>query len=488
MRPRRLAVLGAVLALAAVVTRPASPAAVPTAIDHLRAIVTRSQPPDYRRLGSSGMAQVAAYAGEQLGASGLHVLQHNVPLSNYQIDYAPGHAPELVRVDDGKSFKVESAFDIKPTGPDGITCTVKTIADVGPGDCGFVPFAQASPDFRNVTYDPAGAVDSIIAAGGVGAVVQGDVPRNLVLALRLRKAVPAVIAVANESDVVGRRVRLRAMGGVKPSVAHNTVAVMRPPAGSTQYTMLLAHADGWFAAAADNGGGAAAVLRATQLVATAGGLPTGLLVAVVDGEEWGLLGSKQLAADMARPQGLDVGDCGPTIHLADIKAVVNLDAPSARASDVQDIGRTVIGTDAPIFQYRAMVFSDEPTVASLFLSTFAAHGVLGLPINATLATEANGGITRTDGRWFDSAGIPVAWPVAGYPEYHTDGDTLAAVDPADLEAVADAAAELVQKLAAANVGRILNSSGPPPATPTTGACAAVSPSSAPAGRTLPATP
>src|SRR3954469_8893559 len=471
---RRLLVLGVAALVIGTVATSASPATAPTAMDHLKAIVARSQPPDYRRLGSAGMARVAAYASEQLAAAGLHVLHHDVPVSRYEIDYSPRHAPELVRLDDGKSFKTESAFDIAPTGPDGITCTVKAIADVGPGDCGFVPFSQASPDFRNVTYDPAGAVDSIIAAGGVGAVIQGDVARNLVIALRLRKRVPAVIAVANDTDVVGKRVRLRAMGAVKPAVAHNTVAVRRPPAGSTQYTMLLAHADGWFTAAADNGGGAAAVLRAAQLVA-AGDLPTGLLVAVVDGEEWGLLGSKQLGADMARPQGLDIGGCGPNIHLADIKAVVNLDAPSARASDVQDIGRTIIGTDAPIFQYRAMVFSDEPVVASTFLPPFAAHGVLGLPINATLATEANGGIHRTDARWFDEAGIPVAWPVAGYPEYHTDGDTLAAVDPADLEAGAAAAAERVQRLAAAPVGRILNSAGPPPATPTMGACAAPSP-------------
>jgi hypothetical protein len=40
----------------------------------------------------------------------------------------------------------------------------------------------------------------------------------------------------------------------------------------------------------------------------------------------------------------------------------------------------------------------------------------------------------------------VVWPVAGYPEYHTDADTLAAVDAADLEAIAAASADLVGRL------------------------------------------
>jgi hypothetical protein len=52
--------------------------------------------------------------------------------------------------------------------------------------------------------------------------------------------------------------------------------------------------------------------------------------------------------------------------------------------------------------------------------------------------------------------FPVVWPVAGYPAYHTDKDTLAAVDPADLEAVAQATAALVHAAADAHIGRVVS--------------------------------
>ena len=139
--------------------------------------------------------------------------------------------------------------------------------------------------------------------------------------------------------------------------------------------------------------------------------------------------------------------------MADLKAVVNLDASSARASDVQDHIKPVAGQDAPLYSWRAMVYSEEPTLASLFISTFAAHQVLGLPVPSRGAVAAFGS-WRTDAQWFHQAGVPVAWPVAGYPEYHTDGDLPSAMDKADLEAVADAADDLVGKLATAPIGPV----------------------------------
>jgi hypothetical protein len=136
--------------------------------------------------------------------------------------------------------------------------------------------------------------------------------------------------------------------------------------------------------------------------------------------------------------------------MSDLKAVVNLDASSARASDVQDNVHAVAGRDAPVFSWRVMVSSEEPTLTSLFIATFAAHGVAGLPVPSRAAVQIEGG-WRTDAQWFHQAGVPVAWPVAGYPEYHTDGDVPSAMDKADLEAVADAAADLVGKLATAPI-------------------------------------
>ena len=165
------------------------------------------------------------------------------------------------------------------------------------------------------------------------------------------------------------------------------------------------------------------------------------------------------------------------LHLADIVADVNLDASSARPTDVA-------GGQLPLFSYRALVFSEEGVLASAFLTTFAAHGVDGLPVNGRTATAANGGLNRSDARWFDAAGIPVVWPVVGYAEYHTDGDTLQVVDPADLEAVADATADLVGRVATLPIGRVGGAPAPPPAAPFTPP-ASCHPGVAPASTTPP---
>ena len=422
-----------------------------TAIDHLRAIVARSPAPEYRRYGTQGMAQVSAYAEATLHQAGYTVVRHEVPGSRWWVDYLVGHEPLVERLSDGTRFPTESGFDLgATTDPNGITCVVKALADVTPGDCGLVPFAKASPEWKNVQADLGTALDQIVAKGGVAAVIQGDVERHARIALRAHRPIPVVVTVASAADLVGERIRLRAMGEPRPAVAHDVIGVRRPTDPAKGYALLLAHGDGWFQAAADNGGGAAAILRAAQLLHESPAAGMGVVVALVDGEEVGLLGSTALAKDLGTVVGVAVGDGGPALHLADIRFVLNLDASSARASDVQNPLRTIVPTDAPVFQWRAMVFSPHPTLPALFLATFAAHGVLGLPVTAEVATELNGGIHRTDAGAFDAAGIPVVWPVAGYPEYHTDADTLDAVDPVDLEAVATAAADLVRRFASAN--------------------------------------
>lgn len=444
--------LGVVLTAAVLVPASAGPATAPPATGarrHLEAVLDRSPAPDYRRAGSKGMVRVAEYEAATLAAAGYQVVRHDADLGTaiWKVNYRRGHTPLLTRLDDGRAFKVDSAFNLgRTTTRDGIRCKVKAIVDVTPGDCGFVPFTTASPEWKNApNYDPSGAVDEIIAKGGVGAVLQGDVARNAVMALSVRRPLPAVVAVVEESDVVGRVVRLRAMGSFAPSVAHNVVGVRRSPA-SGRYVLLLAHADGWYQAAADNGAGVAAVLRAAELLA--GRDPgVGVAVALVDAEENGLLGSQRLAAALSSPAGLALPDGGPPLRMSDLAAVVNLDASSARASEIQDPVRSAVGTDAPVFSWRTMVYSEHATLPGLFLGTFSEHGVLGLPVSSQAAGVVNGG-WRTDARWFHEAGVPVAWPAVGYPEYHTDVDTLDVVDAADLEAVAAAAADLVPRLGA----------------------------------------
>lgn len=444
----------------------------PTAHDHLRAIVHRSPAPEYRRAGSAGMAAVAAYEQDVLQDAGYAVTRLDFGLRRWAIDYRDGHSPMLER-EDGVRFKTESAFNLgATTGTDGrsLECRVAAVDDVRPGDCGFIPFAAASPEWKNSPFVEVSAdVQRIVTAGGAGVIVQGDVQRDLVFAQSVRSSVPAVVAVADQRELIGRRVRLRAEGRFEDAGGLNVIGVRRPAGGTGAYVMLLAHADGWFQAAADNGSGTAAVLRAAGLLA-ARPPSVGILVALVDGEEIGLLGSKVLA-DALAGAGLDPGDGGAPITTADIKAVVNLDASTARASEVQNAVRGVARTDAPVFSWRAMVASEEPVLAAAFAAVFAAHGILGAPMTAQVwqpfATGSFGGGYRSDVQHFARLGIPFAWPVAGYPEYHTDGDALGAVDPQDLEAVAAAAADLTERIGDLPIGRVAigRARGPAPVLP-----------------------
>ena len=169
--------------------------------------------------------------------------------------------------------------------------------------------------------------------------------------------------------------------------------------------------------------------------------------------------------------------------MADIAAVVNLDASSAKPSDGPGWS---VGVELPLFSWRAMVASASPALAALFHVVMAEHGVLGLPLTAYLATAVNGGMDRTDGKWFHEAGVPVAWPVAGYPEYHTDGDDMDAVDAADLENVAEGAADVIRRAATLPIERVAGAAtlpDPGPAKP--GVCAAVGEVAVPGGAPVP---
>jgi hypothetical protein len=438
---------------------PAARAARPaSAFDHLRAIVGLSQPPEYRRAGSPGMAAVGDYAAAKLAAAGYAVVGQPFAFRRWTIDYAPGREPLLERIGDGVRFKTESAFNLdRVTGPEGVVCRVRPVADVRPGDCGFVPFGSASPEWKNQPFvSVSSALERIEAAGGAGAIVQGDVTNDLVFAQSVRRALPTVVAVAHADELIGRRVRLRAIGAYDDAGAgRNVIGVLRPPRGVTDYVLLLAHADGWFQAASDNGSGAAAVLRAAEVLASAGpGI--GVIAALVDAEEVGLIGSERLAE--AFDAGLPIPDGGKPIRTRNIKAVINLDASSARASDVQGAVRGLARRDAPVFQWRAMIFSEEPALTAAFLGRFAARGVLGLPIPASVFRPVGAGSLdgrlRTDAHHFTVRDIPIVWPVSGYPEYHTDGDTLGAVNRADLEAIAAATADLVADIAGLPLRRV----------------------------------
>jgi hypothetical protein len=407
---------------------------------------------------------VQSYVATRLAAAGYRVTDEPFDFPRYAVDYQRGHEPSLTRLDDGHRFTTESAFYLgRTTGSHGVTCMVRAVADVRSGDCGYVTFRDGSPEWTNDPFFRARQdVDEIVARGGVGAVVEGDLAHAAVYSVILRESVPSVVALASPADVIGRRVRLRAMGHHVTGRGIDVVGVRRPASPSDGYVVLLAHADGWFQAAADNGSGTAAVLRAAELIAR-DAPRVGVVVATMDAEEVGLLGSHHLA-DVLRSAGVRLDDGGPPVCMSDLKAVVNLDASSARASDAQALPRAVVGADAPLFSWRALVASEGSPLGALFAAHAAADGVLGAPVTAT-AWVAAVGSWRTDAGWFYDAGVPVVWPVVGYPEYHTNVDDLRVVDPVDLEAVARAAAGTV-----ADAARLLplrsGAHGVPPLTAT----------------------
>src|SRR5947209_12815895 len=172
--PRMRKLLVGVLALALTVPAGAALAKsqagkqAATAGSYLDQLVKRSPAPEYRRYGTPAMANVANWAAGRLAKAGYTVVRDDeATASRWAVDYAAGDEPMLTS--GSKSFKTESAFDIGTTGPAGITCTLKKIADVGPGDCGFVPFADGSPEWKNTSYNAPADIAQIIQRGGVGA-------------------------------------------------------------------------------------------------------------------------------------------------------------------------------------------------------------------------------------------------------------------------------------------------------------------------------
>ena len=214
------------------------------------------------------MAAAADLAAGALADAGYAVLRHDRPSTVWAVDYAAGHEPALVRLDDGASFRTESAFSLGAITPgSGVTCTVRPVDQVGPGDCGFVPFDQVSPEWNNVLADPATPVRTIAARGGVAAILEGDRAHGALIALRVRQAIPVVVSLVEAGAVVGREVRVRALGVDAPTTLHTVVAARPPTDPADGYVLLQGHLDGWFEAAADNGGGAAAVLAAAERLA-----------------------------------------------------------------------------------------------------------------------------------------------------------------------------------------------------------------------------
>lgn len=458
---------------------PTTPVDGVDASGHLEEIIARSPAPEYRRYGSQGVAKTAHYLRDGLRAAGYRTLQVGTALPRWVIHHSPSLAPALEILDGpgrvgavesglARGYSATSPVDLS-TGPAGITCTVVPIddltADNAPQSCALVPFEQGSPEWNNVTApSQSGLIDTAADLGARGVIFQGDAERDMIYIAQVRRSIPVISAAVETDDIVGHEVRLRVNGAWDTEATmKNVVGVLPAPPGGG-YVLLTAHIDSWFQGAVDNGAGTAATMDAAEaLAARADELDVGVLVLFADAEEIGLLGSEVVAdelagrTDLVAGPGLTIG--GTSVTMDDLVANVNLDAPSGKPSDVHghDHENPVSQHGIPVFSWRALVFSDpypavdDPTpygdsllAGTTFARIFAEHGVFGLPVPSTPWKEVSGG-WRTDAQHFHEHGVPVVWPVTGYPEYHTNldvydpsGAQYSTVDPVDLQNVADA--------------------------------------------------
>lgn len=224
-----------------------------------------------------------------------------------------------------------------------------------------------------------------------------------------------VTAAAGRAIAVGE---LYLTGGYRVEKAHVANVVGRIAAGESGETpvILSAHFDGpgsaagseYYPGAIDNASGVAVVLEAARLIADAGAATrTPIWVALFNGEEQGLYGSKAFVADH-----------GEALRGA---TVVNVD---------------MVGTGGPPFSV-SMTDDAGDLAAQLAEALHEGRGA-----HASDAEVIEGGMS--DHASFEGLAEAVSVVQAPYPAMHQLGDTPANADPATLAVVAAAVTEFAR--------------------------------------------
>ena len=368
--------------------------------------------------------------------AGYQVVRQDFAFTRY-VDrlHAPAMQPMLERVVDGYDFKVESAFNLQKTRP-GVGHHLPRASrspTSGPATAASSRSATRAPSGRTRRSCRVGAdLDAIVAAGGAGAVVQGDDEAAPRVRAELAPAAPdGRRGAPTKSRSSAHEVTAPRDGRASsPATGRNVLGVRRPPAGASA-VRGAARSRGRVVPGRRRqrrGRGRRPASRGDPRRRAAGHRHRRRLM---DAEEVGLIGAERFARG-ARRRARPSATADRRSRTDDVKAVVNLDASSARASDVQ--GMTAArrrGATCRSSSGARWSLSEEPLLQAAFLARFAAHGVLGLPIPSSVFAPVGageiGGRLRSDVASLRERGIPFVWPVSGYPEYHTDGDTLATV-------------------------------------------------------------
>ena len=182
------------------------------------------------------MAAVADYIAGQVGAAGFTIRRYDVPATRYAIDYAPGRAPMLQRLADGTAVQDRERF-LAP-GPDRTRWHRMRRADGGHGRARRVrprSVRRGEPGVEERSGHASDVVAQIERRGGIGAVVQGDVRRDLVIALRFRRRrSPSSCRSSPTATCSASACACGPWARRPPPSCTTSIGVRRPPPGSNR--------------------------------------------------------------------------------------------------------------------------------------------------------------------------------------------------------------------------------------------------------------
>jgi len=376
-----------------------------------------------RRTGSQAFRCAAEAAQDALAARGWDVQLQNYLFPYYQVNE---DGFNVSRLSDGKRFpSFPVMYSLPTTDLPGGRITAKVVRKDGPvkGRIVYLKLPLFFPHLKET-------VRKLARKGAVGFIVEADLSpiysKGLPYAIRAHETswhygpLPGLV-VADAKELIGEEVMLTNHSRIVPGRGWNVVA--KTQGDYQDYVLVTAHLDSWYQGALDDGSGSAVVIELARRLEPKPSGPTGVILLLADGEEIGLFGS----ADFIRRFGSD-----------QIKAVVELDMVSRK----NDYGKRGPAQAKVLPRINTAVPVMKPIARRAFADWKGKYYLVPARVSRTI----NGGGLGSDMEWFYFAGVPglMIWTPSRY--YHTEKDDLAYMDAADLEAVTQAVARLVEEL------------------------------------------
>jgi len=381
------------------------------AYDYLTAICACG----HRRTGTAAHHCAAAFVRDELKALGYEVIEQTFTFPYYQFDE---DQTSVVRVRDGKNFPAYPMHYSMPPKEKLVGKLVRPCQNLK-GNFVLAPSALTG-------YDLKAHYEEWVKKGAIGVVVAADLSPIAAKGMRHSRNAHSLswhyaplpgFVVERPEQLLGATIEAFHNGRIVPGAGVNVIA--RGPVGTGRPVLVTAHLDSWFEGALDDGSGVAALLAAARKLRGT----KDVIFAAVDAEEIGLIGSANLSL---------------MIDPADVKAIVELDMVSSVDTYFGDRrGGTSprIVTVSPGLRLPAMRRFDPLPGAAIYPGSRFARGL------------TNG--FSSDIEWYYTRGVPGVFVYVPSYYYHTEKDTIASINPADLNAMGETVAGLVQDLGAA---------------------------------------